>query len=324
MSVKDRLIALFENNRGEYLSGARIAAELDCTRGAVWKAVKSLQEEGYSISAVTNKGYCLDESTDVLSKAGIEKYLKGGEGLDLQVFRVVDSTNTVIRDLANNGAKEGTAAISGEQTKGRGRLGRSFYSPSDTGLYLSILIRPEMSAADAVKITTAAAVAVAEAIEQVSSRRTDIKWVNDVYIDSKKVCGILTEAQFNIENGGLEYAVVGIGINAYEPRGGFPDEIRDIAGAVLDKPIADMRNRLAAEVLARFMRYYKELGESTFLESYRQRLMWRQEKINIINGSTVTPAVMLDVDSSCRLKVRLENGEEKLISSGEISIRHAQ
>lgn len=320
MAVKNELIKLFEQNRGRYLSGEEIAESLGCTRGAVWKAVKKLQSEGYDISAVTNRGYRLD-SADMLSAAGVEKYLGDNSGISLTVYKETDSTNTRLRELAANGAPEGTAVIAGMQTGGKGRLGRKFFSPSNTGLYLSILLRPEMTAADAVRITTAAAVAVAEAVEKISGKRSDIKWVNDVYMDGRKICGILTEASFNLENGGLDYAVCGIGINVYEPEGGFPEDIKDIAGAVLDTPAEDIRNRMAAMVLENFMGYYRHLSENSFLQGYQSRLMWRGEDINIIRGSEITPAKLIDADEKCRLMVRYEDGTEDTVSSGEISIR---
>ncbi|MBE6868417.1 MAG: biotin--[acetyl-CoA-carboxylase] ligase [Ruminococcus albus] len=320
MAVKNELIKLFEQNRGRYLSGEEIADSLGCTRGAVWKAVKKLQSEGYDISAVTNRGYRLD-SADMLSAAGIEKYLTDNSGISLTVYKETDSTNTRLRELATEGAPEGTAVIAGMQTGGKGRLGRKFFSPSDTGLYMSILLRPEMTAADAVRITTAAAVAVADAVEKISGRKADIKWVNDVYIDGRKICGILTEAAFSLENGGLDYAVCGIGINVYEPEGGFPEDIKDIAGAVLDTPADDVRNRLAALVLENFMNYYNKLSENSFLQGYQSRLMWRGEDINLIRGSEITPAKLIDADEKCRLLVKYEDGTEDTISSGEISIR---
>lgn len=320
LAVKNELIKLFEQNRGRYLSGEEIADSLGCTRGAVWKAVKKLQSEGYDISAVTNRGYRLD-SADMLSAAGIEKYLTDNSGISLTVYKETDSTNTRLRELATEGAPEGTAVIAGMQTGGKGRLGRKFFSPSDTGLYISILLRPEMTAADAVRITTAAAVAVADAVEKISGRKADIKWVNDVYIDGRKICGILTEAAFSLENGGLDYAVCGIGINVYEPEGGFPEDIKDIAGAVLDTPADDVRNRLAALVLENFMNYYNKLSENSFLQGYQSRLMWRGEDINLIRGSEITPAKLIDADEKCRLIVKYEDGTEDTISSGEISIR---
>ncbi len=322
MTVKQKLLELFELNKGSFLSGAEIAHSLSCTRGAVWKAVKSLQEDGYEITAVSGKGYCLEIRTDVLSENGIKRYLSPKCGvLTVQVHKIINSTNTRLRELAADGAPEGTVVISGEQTKGRGRLGRSFFSPSDTGIYMSLLLRPQMTADSAVKITTAAAVSVAEAIEKLSGKSADIKWVNDIYMDGKKVCGILTEAAFSLENGGLEYAVLGIGVNAYVPENGFPEDIKDIAGAVFSERKDDMRNKLAAEILSRFKKYYSELAYNTYLESYRKRLMWKGEKITVISGGSNTPARLLDVDKDCRLLVEYENGEKAAVSSGEISVR---
>lgn len=322
MTVKQKLLELFELNKGSFLSGAEIAHSLSCTRGAVWKAVKSLQDEGYEITAVSGKGYRLEMHTDVISEKGIKRYLSPEcQWLTVKVHKIINSTNIKLRELASEGASEGTVVISGEQTKGRGRLGRSFFSPSDTGVYMSLLLRPVMTADSAVKITTAAAVSVAEAIEELSGKSADIKWVNDIYMNGKKVCGILTEAAFSLENGGLEYAVLGIGVNAYAPENGFPDDIKDIAGSVFDERKDDMRNKLAAEILSRFLKYYSEISQSTYLDGYRKRLMWKGEKINVISGNTNIPAVLSDVDKDCRLLVEYENGEKAVLSSGEISIR---
>ena len=320
MAVKDNVAALLDERRGSFVSGEELAERIGCTRGAVWKAVRALQKDGWSITAVTNRGYCLETSADVLSEAGVRRYL-GECGVFPQVFKCVDSTNIRLRELAESGTPEGTAVIAGEQTKGRGRLGRSFFSPSDTGLYMSLLLRTSIPAQEAVLITTAAAVAVAEAIEEVSGTSCGIKWVNDVYINGRKVCGILTEASMSLENGGLEYAVLGIGINAYEPEGGFPEEIKNTAGAIFDSPAHDARNRLAGEVLRRFMSYYRFLEDRLFLEGYRKRLIWRGERINVISGKTAYSCILEDIDESCRLLVRTDDGEQKTILSGEISIR---
>lgn len=324
MSIKERLTEIFESARGEYISGEDIAKKLGCTRAAVGKAVKQLRNDGYRITAVTNKGYCLEAESDVLSSAGVQKYIKDPSEVDIRVYKSVDSTNNVLRELANLGAPEGTIVISGEQTSGKGRLGRSFFSPGDTGLYMSLLLRPEMSAANAVRITTAAAVAVAEAVEAVSEKKADIKWVNDVYIGGRKICGILTEAVFSLENGGVDYAVLGIGVNVYSPVGGFPEDMRATAGIVFDSPMNDMRNRLAGLIAENFMRYYRELDKSTFAQSYRQRLLWKGERINVINGAQSFQAVLEDADESCALIVRLDDGTKKVISSGEITIRKAK
>lgn len=321
MTVKAKLKVLFENNKGKYLSGEEIASELGCTRGAVWKAVRGLEAEGWRIDAVTNKGYCLARENDVLSADGIKKYLACKDITDVIVYHVTDSTNIQLKALAADGAPEGTLVVAGEQTAGRGRLGRSFYSPSDSGIYMSLLLRPKLGTSDAIKITTAAASATAEIIEKLTGCSTEIKWVNDIYSCGRKVCGILTEASFNVEFGGFDYAVLGIGINVYEPEGGFPEDISSVAGALLKERVSDMRNMIAAGIADRFMEYYRNIENSSYFESYEKRLMWKNENISIISPAGTKPAVLRGIDSECRLIVEYPDGTEGTVSSGEISIR---
>lgn len=303
------------------MSGEEIAEKLNCTRGAIWKAVKALQQEGYEIHAVTNRGYCLAESTDVLSEEAIGQRLEKKWNIQVEVVPVIDSTNRRAKELASEGAPEGTLIVASQQTKGKGRMNRQFYSPADTGLYMSLVLRPNMQASQAVRITTAAAVAVAEAIEKIAQKETQIKWVNDVYIENRKVCGILTEAAFSIEDYGFDYAVLGIGVNVYEPEGGFAEEIQDIAGAVLKEKKGSARNDLVAEIINGFYHYYKEIEEATYHTGYEKRLMWKGEKINILSGDASTPATLVGVDADCRLQVQYDNGDTDSIGSGEISIR---
>lgn len=323
MTTREKLITLFESNRTVYFSGEEIAKQLSISRAAVWKAVKALQKEGYSIHAVTNKGYCLSESTDILSAQGIQKYLcPSCANLTFDIYAETSSTNTLVREQAALGAPEGYVAIATTQTAGRGRMGRTFFSPSDSGLYFSLLLRPKQySAQQAVRITTIAAVAVCEAIEVLSDENAHIKWVNDIFIRGKKVCGILTEASFGLENGLLEYAVLGIGINVYPPKEGVPKELESIVGSVFPAPENDIRNRLAAEVLNRFMNYYSNIEESGYVEKYRSRSLAIGRKVNIIRGEESIPATVLDIDEDCHLLVAYEDGSRDCLSSGEISIR---
>lgn len=324
MTVKEKIVDIFEHNKGRFLSGEELGEKIGCTRGSVWKAVKLLQNDGYDIVSVTNKGYCLLENNDVISEEGIKSFLKDNTvPFDFHVFKSIDSTNIKMKELASDGAPEWTVVISGEQTKGRGRLGRSFFSPSDTGIYITILLRPQMSAEDAIKITTAAAVAVAEAVEEVSDKKADIKWVNDVYLSGKKACGILTEAAFGLEYGGMEYVFSGIGVNVYKPQNDFPDDIKNTAGYVFSERESNMRNRIAAEILTRFAKYYKDIENSSYFDGYEKRLLWKGEKINIISPSGTTPATLEGVDKNCRLIVSYDDGKEGIVSSGEISIRKA-
>ncbi len=201
MAVKDEVLRLLEENRDEFLSGEALALCLGVSRAAVWKAVRSLRKGGYAILAVTNRGYKLSGEDDVLSPSEIERHYTGEIPLKISIHKCVDSTNTLARQAASNGASEGTVVIAGEQTAGKGRLGRSFFSPGDTGLYMSVVLRPKISAEKAVTVTAAAAVAAAEAIEILSDRQAVIKWVNDVFVDGRKVCGILTEASLGMELG---------------------------------------------------------------------------------------------------------------------------
>ncbi|MBR1562403.1 MAG: biotin--[Ruminococcus sp.] len=324
MSVKQDVKKLLEGRQDCYISGEDIANKLGCSRGAVWKAVKQLQAEGYPISAVTNKGYCLDSCSDILSKDGIESLISGSKSkICIEVFDTIDSTNNYLKAKALENEKEGLTAIAARQTGGKGRLGRSFFSPPDSGLYISFLLRPDSPASEALKITTIAAVAVALAIEDAFGVETQIKWVNDVYINGKKICGILTEAAIDMESGGLEYAVCGIGINVYTPEGGFPEEIKEIAGAVLSEKTKNGRNKLAACLIKRFFELYENNDPHAYYDDYKKRLIWVGEQIYLIKGDKKTPAVMLGVDEECRLHVKFEDGSESFISSGEITIRKA-
>ncbi len=367
LTSRDKVLILLESQKGQYVSGEEIASQLGISRTAVWKAVKILKRDGYRIDSVTNRGHCLSPGSDILSEKTIRGYLSENGDLQpiaLDVFDTVGSTNTVCLQHASEemhhvsagvSEKDNTphpvyAAISGGQTRGRGRRGRTFFSPSGTGLYMSILLRPAgLGAEQAVKYTTVAAVAVAEAIEAVSGKTASIKWVNDIYVEERKVCGILTEASFNPEDGTLDYAVVGIGINVYEPQGGFPPEIKDRAGALAasvcrnhwddhaNDPESNEvlknggRNRLAAEIISRFLSALDDQlippsGDASdpplYAAKYRQRCFVIGHDVDVIKaGSDPRKAHVLDVDSECRLIVRYENGAEEVLSSGEISIR---
>lgn len=321
MSVKDEVLNQLEKNKGKYISGGQLSENLGVSRNSIWKAIKSLEKNGYEIDAVPNRGYCLAEKSDILSSYSINQYLNNK--LDINVFSVVSSTNTVLKEMAEQGAPEGTVVIAEEQTAGKGRMGKSFYSPSKTGIYISILLRPTIPAEESLFLTTSAAVATARAIEDVSTKSADIKWVNDVYIDNKKVCGILTEGAFNVETNQLDYAIVGIGINICYPENGFPKEIENIATAVFDKQTdsTNKRSILIAHLLDYFMEYYKDFHSKKYVKEYIERSMILGKKINIIDRDKTIPATAMEIDKKCRLKVQLKDGSTRWLSSGEVSIR---
>lgn len=316
MTTKEKLLTLLESRRGSFVSGEEAAKELSVSRAAVCKAVKALRQAGYPIDAVTNRGYCMSQTGDVLSAQGIAKYLN--PEIHPLVEKSLDSTNAAARRLAEQGAAEGTVVLSGSQTQGRGRYGRSFYSPADTGVYLSLLLRPTGDPQQTVLLTAAAAAAMCQAMEALGVEGPKIKWVNDIFLSGKKVCGILCEASFSLETGVPEYVVVGAGINVYAPKGGFPPEIADIAGALWNAPVPDGKNKLAAEFLNRFWTLYR--GGGDFLEDYRRRSLVIGKTVTVAVGDIARKALALDIDDRCRLRVRFENGEEQTLSYGEVSV----
>ena len=322
MSVKDEVLKELENNKGDYISGGQLADNLGVSRNSVWKAIKALEKSGYEINAIPNKGYCLAEKNDILSSYSIKQHLKNPH-LDISVFSSVTSTNTILKEMAEQGAKEGTVIIAEEQTAGRGRTGKQFYSPKGTGIYISILLRPDIPAEESLFLTTSAAVATARAIEDVSDKRSLIKWVNDIYLEDKKTCGILTEGAFNVETGKLDYAIVGIGINVCIPDGGFPDNIKDIATAIFGKQTDSINKRsiLIANLLDYFMEYYKDFKSKSYVKEYIERSMIIGKTITVIEGSKTSVAKAIDIDKNCRLKVQFEDGTTKWLSSGEVSTK---
>ncbi len=239
-------------------------------------------------------------------------------------YEHLPSTNTTARELAKEGAPDGTVIIAHKQSAGRGRLQRTFFSPEGTGLYMSVIVRRELPATDALRLTTMAAVATAQAIEKMIGRKTGIKWVNDIYLDGKKVCGILTEGSILPGEKKLQYAVIGIGVNITPPEGGFPPEIAHIAGAIL--PSVDdaerARSSLAAGILNGLMTLLDRDDRNACLDEYRRRSILQNREITVhrADGST-SLATALDVDDDYRLLVRYEDGKEELLDSGEVSIK---
>lgn len=322
MTVKQEVIKYMMEHKGEPFSGARIAAALGVSRNSVWKAVTALRGEGYEINGTTNKGYTFISSNNVLSVEGIQKFVQRKDRVDVRVLQSVDSTNNYVKRLAADGGEEGVVVVSEEQTAGKGRLGRHFESPKKTGIYMSILLRPKFSAEKSLAITTIAAVAVARAIEDVTGYDTRIKWVNDIYLRGRKVVGILTEASVNFENAGLEYAVTGIGINVQYPEGGFPEEIKHIAGAIFTEECADdTRCRIVARILDYFFDYYDRMPNNSYIEEYRRRSLLTGRDIAFTEGEVSKTGLVKGIDDECRLIVQMPDGEIRHFSTGEVSIK---
>lgn len=323
--VKQRVLAALDAARGQYISGQELAMQLGVSRTAVWKAVDALRRDGIPVTAVTNRGYTLAADVDVLNAAAVAAQLKEEplQALQIEVEDRLPGTNAALRSRADAGAPEGLVLIAQAQSAGRGRGGHSFYSPPG-GLYMSVLLRPEIAARQAVGLTAMAAVAAARAAEKLCGETISIKWVNDLWKDGKKVCGILTEAALDLESGMLNYAVLGLGFNVAAPADGWPEELQDVAGSLYDgSPAPGARAVLAAEFLNAFWPLYRAGPRSKYLDEYRNRQALTGQKILVMpRKGTPRTATALGIGEECELIVRYD-GENRpaALHSGEASVR---
>lgn len=259
---------------------------------------------------------------DIINSEKILELLKDDlkNKIRLQVLDKATSTNTLVKEVAKEN-DEGLVVVAGEQTAGRGRLGRTFFSPGDSGVYMSLLLKPEIEPENAIQITTAAAVSVCKALEDMGINNARIKWVNDIFVDNRKVCGILTESSFNSQKCKIDFAVLGVGINIYESDQGFPEEIKNIAGSVFDVHKENLRNEFIALFINRFYDFYYDLSSKKHIKEYKEKNMVPGKEIDVIQGEQREKAIALDIDENCNLVVKLTDGTIKKLYSGEISVR---
>ena len=321
MTVKSRLLELLEQHKGETLSGEDIGRELSCTRAAVWKAVKSLRQEGYPIEAGPNKGYVLAKESNLISAEGIRLFLDQPK-VEIKIFDESSSTNLEARQAAVSGlAGHGSFVVAMEHTAGRGRRGRGFYSPKGSGIYLSVILEPDETLEGSLLITTAAATAVYKAVKEVCGIELGIKWVNDLYKDDRKVCGILTEAVTDFESGSIEFAIVGIGLNLYVNQETLSEELRGVAGGIYpDQQAARSadRNRLVAQIVNHLLSETKDLKLS---QEYAAHNIVPGHDITIIDNKNRRSARALSICEDGRLLVEEADGTRNKLSFGEISIK---
>ena len=323
MAVKDAVLQALERARGERLSGGRLAQQLGVSRAAVHKAIAALRAGGMAIDGVPGEGYRLAAADDSLTAAGVQALLDTRRiGRDMAVAPSLTSTNTVIKERYLD-RPHGFVLLAEQQTGGRGRLGRTFASPAQTGVYQTILLHPTLPLAHIQLATIAAAVSVAEAVEQTAGFAPQIKWVNDVLHEGRKLAGILTEATIEGESGAVSALLVGIGVNL-RPNPAWPDDVRAVAGALGEFGRVPRRAELAAAVLNRFERAYALLEQGRadeLLHAYRSRLCCLGKPIRVISPAGTYPADCVGLDDSGHLLVRDEDGRTRTLSSGEISIR---
>lgn len=315
MTVKSQILEILEKNRDTDVSGEYMAGVIGVSRNSVWKAINALRLDGYDILSSTNKGYRLAADCDIISAEGI----RIGMSYQIPVFtyKTTDSTNVRAKHyLAENDCDRAVFAAE-EQTAGRGRMGRSFYSPYGSGVYMSYVFSPKTEVANTVSVTAAASVAVVRALEKTCGVHPMIKWVNDIYIDEKKLCGILTEAVSNCETSIVEHVVIGIGINFSVLS--FPEELADKACSLSVSGVT--RNMLIASVCDELYGISKDLSDKSFFETYRERMLVIGRDITYYENSQPHSAHVLDVDQNGGLIVCGSDGNEKILRSGEITVR---
>jgi BirA family biotin operon repressor/biotin-[acetyl-CoA-carboxylase] ligase len=317
LSLKERILKVLEENRDQFVSGQELAERLNVSRTAVWKAVKKLKQEGHEITASTNSGYRLEYLSDILSEPGIRLYLSSkNKELPIFIYDQAESTNSLAKKLAAEGAQNGSLVVAEEQSKGRGRMGRSFYSPSGTGLYMSMILSVHEELASALFTTIYAAVAVCRVINRLAGREARIKWVNDILIDGKKVCGILTESISDFESGMVETVILGIGLNIKTEV--FPDEIRDTADSLSVYHIP--RNRFVAEI-ANEVLLLKQESRKIVIEEYKRRSMMLGREIEYLDKGCRRSGKVLDINDSGHLIVEGESGEITALMYGEVVVK---
>ena len=311
-----------------FISGEALAARSGVSRQAVWKAVRQLRLRGALIEAVTNRGYRLSGAGGILSEKAVASLIDEALHVRVFVYQKIDSTNTEAkRRLAETSdvrSLDHTVIVASSQTAGRGRLGRAFYSPDGSGLYLSIIYAPKEKIESPALLTATAAVGVCRALLSVYEADAKIKWVNDIFMRGKKVSGILTEGLTDFERGGISCAVVGIGVNIAPQN--FPRDIADIATSVLEDKDADTkRSALAAAIVNDVLSIY-DSGKKGFvraMEEYRERSMLTGKTVTVhpvVDGAESYEAEVTGVGEDAKLIVKTGDGKERFLDSGEVTL----
>lgn len=320
--MKEEILRLLRSADG-YISGQELCNRFGVSRTAVWKAINQLKEAGYEIEAQQNKGYRLMAAPDLMTEAEI-KSLMHTEWVAKEVlyFDTIDSTNTKAQELAEKGYPSGTLVVADKQESGKGRRGRSWVSPSGTGIFMTLMIKPDINPNNASMLTLVAALAVAKAITSVTGEEAMIKWPNDIVVNSKKVCGILTEmnAQFDYIN----HIVVGIGINVHNES--FPEEISQMASSLMIEAGGKRfhRAQIIAETMSYFEQYYdtflKTQDLSALVREYDELLVNRNKSVRVLDPKEPFDGKAMGITPKGDLIVDTWESR-KLVSSGEVSVR---
>ena len=321
--MKAKILKILKD-RNDFISGQELCETFNVSRTAIWKAVKALKDEGYEIESVTNKGYRLMDSPDILSKPEIENYLNTQKiAKELKVFSVIDSTNLECKRIAENGDfVDGTLVVADRQDAGRGRRGRSWECPAGINIAMSLLLKPDIAPDKASMLTIVMAMAVAKATMRASGLDVKIKWPNDILLNKKKFCGILTE--MSVEFDYIHYVVIGVGINVNQLV--FPEEIKDIATSIKlqnDKEIS--RAQLVAFVMEEFEDLYEKFLNTqnleNLIEEYNNLLISLNSEVRVLDPKGEFTGISKGINSEGELIVELDDGREVNVFAGEVSVR---
>lgn len=323
--MKNKILEELKANIGQPVSGEEMSRKLGISRTAVWKHIKKLRSEGYNVQSQTNSGYKLAGSPDILTQEELEPLLDTCLiGRKIIYLSSVDSTNSYGKKTAEGPFVDGTVIFAEEQTSGRGRLGRYWVSPKGKGIWMSILLKPEVLPSDAPKLTIVAAQAVVNALWSSCGLSVQIKWPNDIVVGGKKLCGILTE--MSAEEDAIRYVVVGVGINANLEAEDFGIELLNTAtSASIEKGGRISRKALSAAVLMEFEKLYTEFVRegsiASFLDEYKSKSAVLGKDIRVIGKKEEIIGRAVDISGEGQLVVRLEDGSLRGVMSGEVSVR---
>ncbi|MGM0845938.1 MAG: biotin--[acetyl-CoA-carboxylase] ligase [Bacillota bacterium] len=321
--IRRKLMEAFRKSDGEFLSGQALAGIAGCSRTAVWKHIEELRKEGFEFEAVNKKGYRILKAPDRVSGEEVYPDLRTKAiGRVIEYSESVPSTQKIAHTLAQDGAQEGTTVIADEQTEGRGRLLRSWHSPKGTGIWMSIILKPQLPPQRAPQFTLIAAVAVVQAIEEVCGLSPEIKWPNDILIDGKKVTGILTELQAEADK--INSIIIGIGMNVNQKAEDFPEELKSIATSLsLEKEENISRAKLIQKVLEKLELYYDLYMEKGFTPI---KLLWESYAVSIgrqITARTITASIKgkaLGINEDGVLRIQDAEGVIHEVYSADIEL----
>jgi len=319
--LKNDVLSILKSNKGKYTSGQDLCYKLNVSRTAVWKCINELKSDGYIIDSKHKSGYILMEEPDIINYTEISPNLKTDFiGRNYLYFDTISSTNDYAKEIASD-SPDGTTIVAEEQTSGRGRMGRLWVSYKKQGIWMSIILKPDIAPNDAVKLTQVAAVSLVDAIKETANLTSYIKWPNDIIVNGKKVCGILTEMNGEIDK--INFIVVGIGVNANVVS--FPVDLQNKATSLFIEASEKIdRKLLTASILNNFEKYYRTFLNEGFFNIRnlcKEYSLTLEKDVKVIMNNKEYVGRAIDIDNDGNLIIMFKNGEKKAITSGEVSIR---